>query len=160
MADEANMNDTRDQEFVEYVVKGLVDNPADVSTERTVDEMGVLITLKVNPTDLGQVIGRQGQTLASLEYITRLVVGGQLKSWLPLNVDVAGYKGRRRESLQRLALHLAEQVKLTNRAISMEPMPPDERRIIHLALADHSDATTESVGEGESRKVIISPKLS
>jgi len=118
------------------------------------------VVLNVEGNDLGMLIGRQGQTLASLEYITRLVVGGQLKSWLPLNVDVAGYKGRRRESLQRLALHLAEQVKLTNRAISMEPMPPDERRIIHLALADHFDATTESVGEGESRKVVISPKLS
>jgi len=79
---------------------------------------------------------------------------------LPLNVDVAGYKRRRYESLQRLALQLAEQVKLTKHAINLEPMPSDERRIIHLALADHPDAITQSDGEGENRKVVILPKPS
>lgn len=63
----------KDQEFVEYVVKALVDNPASVSSERTVDEMGVLITLKVDPTDLGQVIGRQGQTAKSIRTLLRVV---------------------------------------------------------------------------------------
>ena len=63
----------KDQEFVEYVVKALVDNPEGVSTERTVDEMGVLITLKVDPTDLGQVIGRQGQTAKSIRTLLRVV---------------------------------------------------------------------------------------
>ena len=118
------------------------------------------VLLNVEGKDLGILIGRQGQTLASLQHITRLVVAGQLKSWLPLNVDVAGYKEHRHESLQRLALHMAEQVKLTKRPISLEPMPPDERRVIHLALADHPDAITESVGEGENRKVVVSPKSS
>ena len=118
------------------------------------------VVLNVEGKDLGILIGRQGQTLTSLEYITRLVVAGQLKSWLPLNVDVAGYKRRRYESLQRLALQLAEQVKLTKHAINLEPMPSDERRIIHLALADHPDAITQSDGEGENRKVVILPKPS
>lgn len=63
----------QDQAFVEYVVKALVDNPEAVSTERTVDEMGVLITLKVDPTDLGQVIGRQGQTAKSIRTLLRVV---------------------------------------------------------------------------------------
>lgn len=63
----------KDQEFVEYVVKALVDNPKDVKTERTVDEMGVLITLKVNQEDLGQVIGRQGQTAKSIRTLLRVV---------------------------------------------------------------------------------------
>src|SRR3972149_11023341 len=62
-----------DQEFVEYVVKALVDNPGDVTSDRTVDEMGVLITLKVNPQDLGQVIGRQGQTAKALRTLLRVV---------------------------------------------------------------------------------------
>jgi len=70
---EAAENDTRDQEFVEYVVKSLVDRPDDVSSERTVDEMGVLITLKVNPADLGQVIGRQGQTAKAIRTLLRVV---------------------------------------------------------------------------------------
>lgn len=68
-----NASDVRDQEFVEYVVKSLVDQPDDVKAERTVDEMGVLITLKVNPADLGQVIGRQGQTAKAIRTLLRVV---------------------------------------------------------------------------------------
>jgi spoIIIJ-associated protein len=73
-------------------------------------------------------------------------------------VDVAGYKKRRYESLQKLALRLAEQVKTTKRSINLEPMPPDERRMIHLALADNPDILTHSVDEGEKRKVVIQYK--
>ena len=113
------------------------------------------IALNIEGDDLGILIGRRGQTLASLEYITKLIVAGQLKAWLPLSVDVAEYKKRRRESLRRLALHLAEQVTSRRRAITLEPMPADERRIIHLTLADHPDVTTHSMGEGENRKVVI-----
>ncbi len=113
------------------------------------------LALNIEGDDLGILIGRRGQTLASLEYITKLMVAGRLKAWLPLRVDVGGYKKRRRESLQRLALYLAEQVKLRRRAITMEPMPADERRIVHLTLADNPDVTTHSIGEGESRKVVI-----
>jgi len=113
------------------------------------------LALDITGDDLGILIGRRGQTLACLEYITKLIVVGRLKAWLPLTVDVGGYKKRRRESLQRLALYLAEQVKSRRRAITMEPMPADERRIVHLTLTDNPDVTTQSIGEGESRKVVI-----
>ena len=113
------------------------------------------LALDIEGDDLGILIGRRGQTLACLEYITKLIVAGRLKTWLPLTVDVAGYKERRRDSLQRLALYLAEQVKSRRRAITMEPMPADERRIVHLTLADNPDVTTQSIGEGEDRKVVI-----
>ncbi len=73
MAKASTPSETRDQEFVEYVVKMLVDRPEDVTSERTVDEMGVLITLKVNPADLGQVIGRQGQTAKAIRTLLRVV---------------------------------------------------------------------------------------
>ena len=116
------------------------------------------LQLNVKGDDLGILIGRRGQTLAALEYVTKLMVVQRLKTWLPLTVDVAGYKKHRRDSLQKLALYLAEQVKSRRRAVPMEPMPADERRIIHLALADHPDVSTESTGEGENRKVVISPK--
>ena len=118
------------------------------------------VTLNIEGDDLGILIGRRGQTLSSLEYIVRLIVVAQLKAWLPLNVDVAGYKKRRRDSLQKLALHLAEQVKLRHRAMTLEPMPADERRIIHLVLANHPDVVTHSIGEGEDRKVVILLKQS
>ncbi len=113
------------------------------------------LALDITGDDLGILIGRRGQTLASLEYVTKLIVVGRLKTWLPLTVDVAGYKKRRCDSLQRLALYLAEQVKSKRRAITMEPMPADERRIVHLTLADNPDVTTQSTGEGESRKVVV-----
>ena len=113
------------------------------------------LALDIQGDDLGILIGRRGQTLASLEYITKLIVVGRLKTWLPLTVDVAGYKKRRVDSLQRLALYLAEQVESRRRAITMEPMPADERRIVHLTLADNPDVTTQSIGEGEGRKVVI-----
>ncbi len=113
------------------------------------------LDLDIEGDDLGILIGRRGQTLASLEYITKLMVVGRLKTWIPLTIDVAGYKKRRRDSLQRLALYLAEQVKSRRRAITMEPMPANERRIVHLTLADNPDVTTQSMGDGENRKVVI-----
>jgi len=75
----------QDQEFVEYLVKALVDHPADVKTERTVDEMGVLITLHLHPEDMGQVIGRQGQTAKSIRTLLR-VVGAKRKSRVNLKI--------------------------------------------------------------------------
>ena len=116
---------------------------------------GLPVTLNIEGDDLGVLIGRRGETLASLQYIVRLIVSEKLKEWMPINVDVAGYKKRRYESLQNLALRLAEQVKINRRLITLEPMPADERRIIHLALTDHPDVTTQSMGEGEMRKVAI-----
>jgi spoIIIJ-associated protein len=119
---------------------------------------GSPLTLNIKGDDLGILIGRRGQTLVALEYVTKLIVVQRLKAWLPLTIDIGGYKEHRRDSLQNLALYLAEQVKSRNRAMPMEPMPADERRIIHLALADHPDVTTQSIGEGENRKVVILPR--
>jgi spoIIIJ-associated protein len=116
------------------------------------------LALNIKGDDLGILIGRRGQTLVALEYVTKLIVVQRLKAWVPLTIDVGGYKKHRRDSLQKLALYLAEQVKSRRRAMPMEPMPADERRIIHLALADHPDVTTQSIGEGENRKVVILPR--
>jgi spoIIIJ-associated protein len=116
------------------------------------------LALNVKGDDLGILIGRRGQTLVALEYVTKLIVVQRLKTWLPLTIDVGGYRKHRYDSLQKLALYLAEQVKSRRRAVPMEPMPADERRIIHLALADHPDVRTESIGEGENRKVVILPR--
>jgi spoIIIJ-associated protein len=113
------------------------------------------VTLNIEGEDLGVLIGRRGQALASLQYVIRLIVAEKLKVWVPINIDIAGYKKRRYESLQDLALRLAEQVKRSRRLIMLEPMPADERRIIHLALTDNPDVTTQSMGEGDMRKVAI-----
>jgi len=115
-------------------------------------------TFNIKGDDLGILIGRHGQTIVSLEYIVKLIVAARLKGWQPLFIDIGGYRERRRSSLEQLALNLAEQVKLEHRDITLEPMSASERRIIHLTLADHPEVVTHSIGVGEDRKVVISPK--
>lgn len=115
----------------------------------------VPVSLNIEGDDSGVLIGRRGQTLACLQYVVRLITSERLKIWLPINVDVAGYKKRRQGALQSLALRLAERVKSSRRPITLEPMPPDERRIVHLTLANHPEVTTQSTGSGDERKVVI-----
>ncbi|MDZ4230627.1 MAG: RNA-binding cell elongation regulator Jag/EloR [Dehalococcoidales bacterium] len=122
------------------------------------DETPASILLNVKGDDLGIMIGRRGYTLACLQYITRLIVGHQTQEWLPIVVDVEAYKQRRHQTLQVFARNIAEQVKVRQEPFTLEPMPPYERRIIHLALADHPHVTTRSIGMGESRKVVIEPR--
>ncbi len=116
------------------------------------------IALDIKGDDLGILIGRRGQTLACLQYIVRLIVTHQTKTWVPIVIDVEGYRQRRYEALRALAWRMAEQVKVRQTPFTLEPMPAYERRIIHLTLADHADVTTESTGLGEARKVVILPK--
>jgi len=127
------------------------------SPETPGDGVGrVSAVLDVVGEDLGILIGRRGSTLASLQYMVNHMVSRQLKSKALVSVDVEGYRRRREESLKGLALRLAEKVKSTGRTITLEPMPANERRIVHLALADDSQVTSFSLGDGESRKVAIS----
>ncbi len=116
------------------------------------------ITLDIKGDDLGILIGRRGQTLSCLQYIARLIVGHQTEAWVPIIIDVEGYKQRRYETLRALAWRMAEQVEVKGTPFTLEPMPAYERRIIHLTLAEHPDVTTQSIGEGEARKVVILPK--
>ena len=122
------------------------------------EEAATPFAFDIEGDDLGILIGRRGQTLACLQFMVRLIVSHQTKVWAPIAIDVEGYKQRRSERLRGLAQNLAERVKARGGAFTLEPMLAYERRIIHLALADHPDVTTESIGEGESRKVVIRPK--
>jgi spoIIIJ-associated protein len=122
------------------------------------EQSAVPIVLDITGEDLGILIGRRGQTLACLQYITRLIVTRQTGYAAPLVLDVNGYKKRRYESLRTLAQHVAEQVEVSGKSCALEPMPAYERRIIHLALAEHPYITTESVGFGDARKVVVLPK--
>jgi spoIIIJ-associated protein len=114
--------------------------------------------LEVNGSELGDLIGYKGEALSALQYLTRLIASNQLSRRANLVIDVEGYKSRREEMLKRLARKMAAQAVERGRTVSMEPMPPHERRIIHLALQDNPSVTTESIGEGERRKVTIIPK--
>lgn len=142
--------------------------------ERLLAGMGIEAQVRLRPTDLsegpnpivlditgenlGILIGRRGETLLALQYITRLIVNRRLHQWAEIIVDVEEYKKRRESSLTQLALRMADRATLLGQAVSLEPMPAHERRIIHLALRDHEKVTTESVGEGDLRKVVIFPR--
>ena len=116
------------------------------------------VVLDIVGDDLGILIGRRGETLAALQYITRLMVSRKTRRWYPLVVDVEQYKVRRERSLRRLAQRMAERVSFSRQPIALEAMPAYERRIVHITLRDHPSVTTESVGEGDQRKVTIIPK--
>jgi spoIIIJ-associated protein len=121
-------------------------------------EAAPAVALNIKGDDLGILIGRRGQTLAALQYIVRLLVGQQVKTWVPIVIDVEGYKQRRYQALESFARQMAERVKTKGAPFTLEPMPAYERRIVHMALANHVDVITESIGQGETRKVVIRPK--
>ena len=109
--------------------------------------------------DLGMLIGRRGETIAAFQYIARLIMARKLDRWVNLNVDVGGYKNHREQQLRRLGQRMAQQVERFGRPIALDPMPGNERRIIHITLQEHPGVTTESSGEGSRRRITIQPKL-
>lgn len=140
----------------------LMDLDCDVSVrepETAADGLGrASAVLDIEGEDLGLLIGRRGATLAALQYLVNVLVTRKLDSRVLVTVDVEHYHRRREETLQNLARRMADRVRTSRRPFTLEPMPANERRIIHLALADHPSVTTGSVGVGEERKVVIRPK--
>ncbi|MBQ6502999.1 MAG: Jag N-terminal domain-containing protein [Flexilinea sp.] len=122
------------------------------------DVDGRVIMIDIQGDDLSFLIGRHSEVLHSLQYITSLIVGREVGHWVPLVIDVQGYRERRERQLRQMAVRMADQVVKTGRRISLEPMSATERRIIHLALRDNKDIMTESIGEEPNRKVVIYPK--
>jgi spoIIIJ-associated protein len=116
------------------------------------------VLVEIQGNDLSILIGRRSETLNALQYLTNLIVGKELGRWLPVLIDVQGYRARRERQLRILARRMAEQAVHTGRRQVLEPMPPDERRLIHLELRNHPQVTTESIGEDPNRKVTIVPK--
>ncbi len=106
--------------------------------------------------DSGLLIGRRGQTLQALQFLVNLIVRRQFEG-VRVVLDVENYRQRRESQLRDMATKVAARVAQTNRSITLEPMPPADRRIIHTTLTDHPGVSTESSGEGEGRKVTIMP---
>ncbi len=114
--------------------------------------------LDITGPNLNSLIGRRGETLNALQYITRLISSRELQHRANIVVDAAGYKAKRSRMLHDLAIRMADQASRTKRTVALEPMPPYERRIVHMALRSREDVQTKSVGEGNSRKVTIVPR--
>lgn len=113
--------------------------------------------LDIRGDDLGLLIGRRGETLAALQFLTNLIVHKRLRRRVRVVVDVAGYRVRREQTLREMAQRMAERAWRAQQPVTLEPMPPNERRIVHLALAEHPHVTTQSIGEEGERRVVIMP---
>jgi spoIIIJ-associated protein len=156
-----------------------VENPSNEDVDVTVDVlrhilqyMNVRAVVQVRSTNpltlniqginenLGLLIGRRGETLAALQLLVSLIVGHRTRHRMRIIIDAENYRERREQNLRSLALRVAQQVRNYRRSIALEAMPPHERRIVHIALADSKDISTESIGEGEARRVVISLKRS
>ncbi|MBI5649502.1 MAG: protein jag [Chloroflexi bacterium] len=146
------------QEILETVLSGMglparVEILPDVSSE---DEDSFV--LNILGEDLSVLIGRRGETLRDLEYLARLMVTGKTGKSIRFIVDVEGYRTRRERQLRDLATRMAARVEEHRQPVTLEAMPPNERRIVHIALREHPRVKTQSIGEGDHRRVMILPQ--
>lgn len=143
------------QEMLETLLH-LMGVDAQVEIVSSADETPLM--LDIHGTDAGLLIGRRGATLQDLQSLTTTIVSRSLKRYVPLRVDVESYQQRRLERIREVAVRAAEHVQQRRRAITLDPMTPAERRVVHTALADHPAVMTQSSGEGEARRVTIYPR--
>jgi len=121
-------------------------------------EDGERVTLEIRGAESGLVIGKHGATLDALQYlVNRMVSQGNEAMGKPVVVDAEGYRQRRADSLIELAQRLAEKARTTGRPVAASPMSPADRRVMHLALAEATDVSTRSEGEGSSRHLVVLP---
>lgn len=116
------------------------------------------IDIELKGADMGILIGKRGQTLDSLQYLTSLAVNKNLENYYKVKIDTEDYRKRRKETLENLAKNIAYKVKRTRRPVNLEPMNPFERRIIHSTLQNDKYVTTHSEGEEPYRHVVVAPK--
>ena len=131
-----------------------VDNPSTMALD---SEDPPTVFIDILGQDLGMLIGRRGDHLSQLQYLVNLIANRRLENWTRVVIDVEGYRTRREESLIGLAERIGRQVARSRRPIVLEPMPPNERRIVHITLAEDPSVMTVSIGEGDARKVAITP---
>ena len=122
------------------------------------DEEEKLIDVELKGDDMGILIGKRGQTLDSLQYLTNLAVNKHSETYYKIKVDTEDYRSRRKDTLENLAKNIAYKVKRTKRAVALEPMNPFERRVIHSALQNDRFVTTHSEGEEPYRHVVVTLK--
>ena len=122
------------------------------------DEENNNIAVELKGADMGVLIGKRGQTLDSLQYLTNLAVNKQSEEYVKVKIDTEDYRKRRKETLENLARNIAYKVKRTKRPVELEPMNPFERRVIHSALQNDRYVTTYSEGDEPYRHVVVTFK--
>lgn len=126
-----------------------IDGDIDISVENNA------LNVKLSAENIGIIIGRRGETLDALQYLLGLAVNRQSDKFMRVTLDVSNYREKREETLIRLAKKLADKVERTKKNITLEPMNPYERRIIHATLQDYGQVETYSIGDEPNRKVVI-----
>ena len=143
------------KEFLDRVFEamGLV-----VTIDLKYDEIDNYMDIELSGDEMGVLIGKRGQTLDSLQYLVSLVINKESENYVRVKVDTENYRQRRKETLENLAKNIAYKVKRTKRSVSLEPMNPYERRIIHSALQNDKYVATHSEGEEPFRRVVVNLK--
>lgn len=129
-----------------------------VSVDVSYDDMERNMDIELSGKEMGMLIGKRGQTLDSLQYLVSLVVNKEAEEYVRVKVDTENYRLRRKETLENLARNIASKVKKTRRPVSLEPMNPYERRIIHSALQNDRYISTHSEGDEPFRRVVVTYK--
>ena len=143
------------KEFLDSVFKAM---DMEVELNIKVDEDEKMIDVELKGDDMGILIGKRGQTLDSLQYLTNLALNKHSDNYFKVKVDTEDYRNRRKETLENLAHNIAYKVKRTKRSVELEPMNPFERRVIHSALQNDKYVTTHSEGEEPYRHVVVTLK--
>ncbi len=161
-AEPVNLELTDIEEVVKDTVAELLEK-MDVQAGITItkvyqeDEDREVVYVNLEGSDLSFLIGRRAETLHALQYVTSLIINKKLNQWVPLQLDIQNFRHRRELELQKLARRMAEQVISTGRRQCLEPMPANERRIVHIELRKNDLVYTESIGEEPNRKICIYP---
>lgn len=142
------------EEFLAEVLKAM--GMGDVEFTSTVDEDGAL-AIEMKGDNMGILIGKRGQTLDSLQYLTNRIANKSQDGYVRVKLDTEDYRRRRKQTLENLAKNIAYKVKRTRKPVSLEPMNPYERRIIHSALQGDDRVSTHSEGEEPYRRVVVTP---
>ena len=136
-----------------------MDMDGEVVVARAVDDEGLpTVELEVEGEYLGILIGHHGETLSALQFVTCLMTSRRISKRVRVIVDMEGYRERRSRMLRDIALRAAERAQRYRQPIFLDPMQPAERRIVHMALQQHPYVTTHSIGEGDNRRVVVSPR--
>ena len=157
-----SLDKSSEQETIQKTVEKLLDfmeTRAVVTVEPKVseDDNREFYAIEIQGDDLSYLIGRRSETLNAIQYMVSLMSSHQFGRWIPLQVDIQNYRSRRQTELRKIAHRMADQVVSTGRRQSLEPMPANERRIVHIELRKRDDVYTESVGVDPYRKVQIYP---
>ena len=139
------------------ILKQILEQMGEPTDVRQIEVDADTVEIEIKGDGSGILIGRHGQTLDALEYIVNRILARRIKDAAPISLETESYRARRRQQLHRMALSMGEKAKREHKPVRLEPMPPRDRRVVHLALKDDPMITTRSAGDGTMRSIEIVP---